>query len=49
MSKKKFSIIGKPLNHSLSPILHEYWFKKYNIEAEYSLTEVNENEIGIVK
>jgi len=48
MSKKKFSIIGKPLNHSLSPILHEYWFKKYNIEAEYSLTEVNENEIGIV-
>ena len=48
MSKKKFSIIGKPLNHSLSPILHEYWFKKYIIEAEYSLTEVNENEIGIV-
>ena len=35
MSKKKFSIIGNPLNHSLSPVLHEYWFRKYNIKAEY--------------
>ena len=42
---KKFCIIGKPVSHSLSPILHNYWFKKYNIDAEYNLLEINENEI----
>ena len=42
---KKFCIIGKPVSHSLSPILHNYWFKKYNIDAEYNLLEINENKI----
>ena len=46
MRKKNFSIIGRPLNHSLSPVLHEYWFNKYNIDAKYSLIEINENEIN---
>ncbi len=44
MKKKSFGIIGDPITHSLSPLLHNYWFKKYNIEANYSLlntTEVN--------
>tara|TARA_A100000164_G_C21820543_1_gene730115 strand:- start:145 stop:975 length:831 start_codon:yes stop_codon:yes gene_type:complete len=48
MSKKKFLIIGNPLNHSLSPVLHEYWFRKYNIKAEYLLSEIKESEIGVV-
>ena len=26
---KKFGIIGNPIKHSLSPILHNYWFEKY--------------------
>ena len=30
---KKFGIIGNPIKHSLSPVLHNYWFKKYNINA----------------
>ena len=42
---KKFGIIGNPIKHSLSPTLHNYWFKKYNINAEYSLIDINENEI----
>ena len=37
--KKKFGIIGNPIKHSLSPVLHEYWFKKYNIDADYSIIE----------
>ena len=45
---KKYSIIGKPLSHSLSPILHNYWFKKYKIDAEYTSLEVNENDIKSV-
>jgi len=46
MENKKYAIIGKPLSHSLSPILHNYWFKKYKLKSEYSLLEINENEIG---
>ena len=43
--KKKFAIIGKPISHSLSPVLHNYWFKKYKIDAEYSLLEVEESDL----
>ncbi len=48
MNKKKYAIIGKPLSHSLSPTLHNYWFKKYNIDAEYTLLEIEENQIKSV-
>ena len=43
---KKFGIIGDPIKHSLSPALHNYWFKKYNIDANYSIIQVKENEIS---
>ena len=48
---KKFGIIGNPIKHSLSPVLHNYWFEKYNIDANYSLIDArNENElINVVK
>ena len=42
---KKFGIIGDPIKHSLSPVLHNYWFKKYDIDAEYSIIQVKENQI----
>ena len=42
---KKFGIIGDPIKHSLSPVLHNYWFKKYDIDAEYSIIQVRENQI----
>ncbi len=43
--KKKFGIIGKPIKHSLSPVLHKYWFKKYNIDADYEIIEVVDEEL----
>ena len=43
---KKFGIIGNPINHSLSPILHNYWFEKYKIDAEYSIIDIKENELA---
>tara|TARA_B110000967_G_scaffold208231_1_gene259718 strand:+ start:1679 stop:2509 length:831 start_codon:yes stop_codon:yes gene_type:complete len=50
MIKKKFGIIGKPLSHSLSPELHNFWFKKHKLSAHYSFIEVEINEIeGIVQ
>ncbi len=43
---KKFGIIGNPIRHSLSPVLHNYWFKKYSIHANYSIIDV-EDENGL--
>ena len=43
--KKLFGIIGSPVSHSLSPTLHNYWFKKYKIDADYSLYEIGEKTI----
>ena len=42
---KKFGIIGSPIKHSLSPVLHNYWFKKYNIDASYSIIDVKNNDL----
>jgi len=48
--KKIFGIIGNPIKHSLSPILHKYWFKKYNINADYKIIEAtNEDLPKIIK
>ena len=43
--KKNFAIIGNPIKHSLSPILHKYWFKKYDIDADYSIIEAVDKEL----
>ena len=40
--KKSYGIIGNPIKHSLSPVLHNYWFKKYKIDANYSIIESND-------
>ena len=32
---KKYLVIGNPIDHSLSPKLHNYWLKKYNINGIY--------------
>ena len=50
MKKKSFAIIGNPIMHSLSPVLHNYWFNKYNIKANYSLLNIDVKEIeNVVK
>jgi shikimate dehydrogenase len=48
--KKSFGIIGNPVKHSLSPLLHNYWFNKYKINATYSIINIVEDELhDIVK
>ena len=32
---KKYLVIGNPIDHSLSPKLHNYWIKKNKIDAIY--------------
>ena len=42
---KKYLVIGNPIEHSLSPKLHNYWFKKNNIDANYSKRKIDKSEI----
>ena len=42
---KKFCVIGNPIDHSLSPKLHNFWFKKNKIEAIYEKKLLKEKEI----
>ena len=46
--KMKFAIIGNPISHSLSPIMHNYWFDKYKINAEYELLDIKQDEIEML-
>ena len=46
---KKYLVIGNPIEHSLSPKLHNYWIKENNINAMYDKKQLGENEIkGII-
>ena len=45
---KKFGIIGNPIKHSLSPILHNYWFDKYKIDAKYSIIETQDDNFSSI-
>ena len=40
-NKNKACVIGSPIKHSLSPVIHNYWLKKYDIEGSYEAVEVS--------
>ena len=42
---KKYLVIGNPIKHSLSPKLHNYWFEKNNINANYGKKKINKSDI----
>ena len=42
---KKFLVIGNPIEHSLSPVLHNYWIKRNGINAIYEKQKLNEDEL----
>jgi len=42
---KKFLVIGNPINHSLSPLLHNYWIKNNNIEAIYEKKKLDTDQL----
>ncbi len=42
---KKYLVIGNPIEHSLSPKLHNYWIKKNNINAVYDKKKLEEDSL----
>ena len=43
---KKYLVIGNPINHSLSPKLHNFWIKQNQINAFYDKVKLNSNQLG---
>ena len=43
---KKFLVIGNPIEHSLSPKLHNYWIKKNNLDAIYGKLQTYEGDLS---
>ena len=45
---KQYLVIGNPIEHSLSPKLHNYWIKKNNINAIYDKKKISEKDINSI-
>jgi shikimate dehydrogenase len=48
---KKYLVIGNPIEHSLSPLIHNHWMKKYHLtESVYEKRKVEEKNLkNIIK
>ena len=43
---KKFLVIGNPISHSLSPLIHNYWMKKYKfLDCSYDKKKVEKQDL----
>ncbi len=42
---RKYLVIGNPIAHSLSPLLHNFWIKKHNINALYEKQLLEKNDV----
>jgi len=48
---KKYLVIGNPIGHSLSPLIHNHWMKKYQlVDSVYEKRKVEEKDLkNIIK
>jgi len=42
---KNYLVIGNPIDHSLSPQIHNYWIKKNNISAVYDKQKLTNDSL----
>ena len=43
---KKYLVVGNPIDHSLSPLLHNLWIKENNIKSIYNSQKLNSQDLG---
>ena len=42
---KNYFVIGNPIDHSLSPKLHNHWIRKFDLKARYEKKKLEEKQI----
>ena len=42
---KKYLVIGNPINHSLSPELHNHWINQVGLDAIYEKKKLDNNDL----
>ena len=42
---KIFCVIGHPISHSFSPLIHNYWFKNLGLDSKYIALNVDPNQL----
>ena len=47
MKKKKGYVVGTNVSKSLSPLIFNYWFKKYKIDGRYDYKEIKEKKFDL--
>ena len=40
------AVIGQPVAHSLSPLIHTYWLRRHNIPGSYEALEIAPDALG---
>ena len=43
---KHFAVIGNPIEHSLSPVMHRWIFNSLNIDADYIKVKIEGNKLS---
>jgi shikimate dehydrogenase len=41
----KVGLVGHPVSHSKSPLIHNYWIRKYGLQGEYSALDVRPDHL----
>ena len=47
-NKDRYLVVGNPIEHSLSPLLHNYWMKKNKIHAIYEKKKLANEDLKII-
>ncbi len=42
---KRLYVIGNPITHSKSPLIHNFWLRKYSIDCVYEKKQITQTEI----
>lgn len=45
MTIRKAAVLGHPIAHSKSPLIHNYWLKKYGIDGTYEAIDVSPEKL----
>ncbi len=43
----KAGVIGHPIAHSKSPIIHQYWMRQYGVEGSYELFDILPEDLSV--